>query len=59
MGHHNCDMGEAFGLYKVGDDEGIMPLITAAKAQARESSPSSSPEDIQPAICDHMRPSFD
>src|SRR5947208_5745413 len=26
----NCDMGEAFGLYKMGDDEGIMPLITAA-----------------------------
>jgi UPF0271 protein len=26
----NCDMGEAFGLYKMGDDEAIMPLITAA-----------------------------
>jgi UPF0271 protein len=26
----NCDMGEAFGLYKCGDDEGIMPLITLA-----------------------------
>jgi UPF0271 protein len=26
----NCDMGEAFGLYKMGDDEGIMPLITTA-----------------------------
>jgi UPF0271 protein len=26
----NCDMGEAFGLYKMGDDEGIMPLITVA-----------------------------
>ena len=24
----NCDMGEAFGLYKLGDDEGLMPLIT-------------------------------
>ena len=23
----NCDMGEAFGLYRCGDDEGIMPLI--------------------------------
>ena len=22
----NCDMGEGFGLYKMGDDEGIMPL---------------------------------
>jgi UPF0271 protein len=26
----NCDMGEAFGLYRMGDDEAIMPLITAA-----------------------------
>tara|TARA_B100000315_G_scaffold231608_1_gene243069 strand:+ start:1406 stop:2134 length:729 start_codon:yes stop_codon:yes gene_type:complete len=26
----NCDMGESFGLYKLGDDEGIMPYITEA-----------------------------
>jgi 5-oxoprolinase (ATP-hydrolysing) subunit A len=26
----NCDMGEAFGLYKMGDDEGLMPLIDVA-----------------------------
>jgi 5-oxoprolinase (ATP-hydrolysing) subunit A len=26
----NCDMGESFGLYKLGDDEGIMPHITVA-----------------------------
>jgi 5-oxoprolinase (ATP-hydrolysing) subunit A len=26
----NCDMGEAFGLYRMGDDEAIMPLITVA-----------------------------
>jgi 5-oxoprolinase (ATP-hydrolysing) subunit A len=26
----NCDMGEAFGLYRMGDDEGIMPLISVA-----------------------------
>ncbi len=26
----NCDMGEAFGLYRMGDDEAIMPLIGAA-----------------------------
>jgi 5-oxoprolinase (ATP-hydrolysing) subunit A len=26
----NCDMGESFGLYKMGDDDGIMPLITVA-----------------------------
>ncbi len=26
----NCDMGESFGLYKMGDDEGMMPLISIA-----------------------------
>ena len=26
----NCDMGEAFGLYKMGDDKGLMPLIEMA-----------------------------
>lgn len=26
----NCDMGESFGLYKLGDDEALMPLISAA-----------------------------
>ncbi|MCU0869321.1 MAG: 5-oxoprolinase subunit PxpA [Burkholderiales bacterium] len=26
----NCDMGEAFGLYRCGDDEGIFPFITIA-----------------------------
>lgn len=26
----NCDMGEAFSLYRCGDDEGIMPHITMA-----------------------------
>lgn len=26
----NCDMGEAFGLYACGDDEGIIPYITMA-----------------------------
>ncbi|HUI88888.1 MAG TPA: 5-oxoprolinase subunit PxpA [Anaerolineales bacterium] len=26
----NCDMGESFGLYKLGDDEGVMPFITSA-----------------------------
>ena len=26
----NCDMGESFGLYKMGDDEAIMPFITQA-----------------------------
>lgn len=26
----NCDMGESFGLYKMGDDEGIMPFISVA-----------------------------
>ncbi|TIN61553.1 MAG: lactam utilization protein LamB, partial [Mesorhizobium sp.] len=26
----NCDMGESFGLYKVGDDMGMMPIIDVA-----------------------------
>ena len=26
----NCDMGESFGLYRIGDDEALMPLISAA-----------------------------
>ena len=26
----NCDMGEAFGLYRRGDDEALMPLISIA-----------------------------
>lgn len=26
----NCDMGESFGLYKMGDDEGMMPYISQA-----------------------------
>ena len=26
----NCDMGESFGLYVMGDDEGVMPYITQA-----------------------------
>lgn len=26
----NCDMGESFGLYQIGDDEGLMPLVTEA-----------------------------
>lgn len=26
----NCDIGESFGLYKLGDDDAIMPLITEA-----------------------------
>jgi UPF0271 protein len=26
----NCDMGESFGVYKLGQDEAMMPLITSA-----------------------------
>jgi UPF0271 protein len=26
----NCDMGEAFGIYRLGDDEALMPLISVA-----------------------------
>ena len=30
----NCDMGESFGAWKMGDDGGIMPLITSANIAA-------------------------
>ena len=26
----NCDMGEAFGIYRLGDDEAVMPFVTHA-----------------------------
>src|SRR5580692_6144752 len=26
----NCDMGEGFGLYRIGDDDALMPLISVA-----------------------------
>src|SRR6201996_3981237 len=26
----NCDMGESFGLYRIGDDQALMPLIDVA-----------------------------
>jgi len=26
----NCDMGESFALYRMGDDQGMMPLISVA-----------------------------
>ena len=26
----NCDMGEAFGIYRLGDDEACMPFVTHA-----------------------------
>lgn len=30
----NCDMGESFGAWKMGDDRGIMPLISSANVAA-------------------------
>ena len=26
----NCDMGESFGIYRLGDDAAIMPMISAS-----------------------------
>jgi lactam utilization protein B len=26
----NCDVGESFGVYQIGEDEGVMPYITSA-----------------------------
>ncbi len=41
----NCDMGESFGLWKMGDDAGLMPLIHIATW----------PAAFTPAISTHMR----
>ena len=30
----NCDMGESFGAWRMGDDRGIMPLISSANVAA-------------------------
>ena len=30
MAELNCDLGESFGLYKLGDDAALMPHITQA-----------------------------
>jgi UPF0271 protein len=30
----NCDMGESFGAWKMGDDRGIMPLVSSANVAA-------------------------
>jgi hypothetical protein len=39
----NCDMGESFGLYKMGDDEGMMPLISVANVSPRPTGCASAP----------------
>ena len=26
----NCDLGESFGAYTIGNDEGVLPFITSA-----------------------------
>jgi UPF0271 protein len=26
----NCDLGESYGIYKIGNDEAIMPFISSA-----------------------------
>ncbi len=26
----NCDMGESFGVYRLGEDEAVMPFVTSA-----------------------------
>ncbi len=31
----NCDMGESFGLYRIGDDEALMPLISRRQRRLR------------------------
>ena len=35
----NCDMGESFGLYRIGDDEALMPLIHSPTSPAASTAP--------------------
>jgi UPF0271 protein len=35
----NCDMGEAFGIYKMGEDEACMPYITHANVPVASTLP--------------------
>lgn len=44
----NCDMGESFGLYSVGDDQGMMPLIDVANVACGFHA--SDPDHMQAAV---------
>ena len=35
----NCDMGEAFSIYRCGDDEGLMPLDHRSRTWRAASTP--------------------
>jgi 5-oxoprolinase (ATP-hydrolysing) subunit A len=53
----NCDMGESFGLYKMGDDEGMMPHITIANVACgfHASDPSVMAHTVRLAKKHHVR----
>ena len=53
----NCDMGESFGLYKMGDDEGMMPHITIANVACgfHASDPSVMAHTVRLAKQHHVR----
>jgi 5-oxoprolinase (ATP-hydrolysing) subunit A len=53
----NCDMGESFGLYKMGDDEGMMPHITIANVACgfHASDPSVMAHTVRLAKRHHVR----
>src|SRR5208282_1851706 len=53
----NCDMGESFGLYKMGNDEGMMPHITIANVACgfHASDPSVMAHTVRLAQQHHVR----
>ena len=51
----NCDMGESYGLYRMGDDEGMMPHITIANVACgfHGSDPSVMQKTVRPEQVDY------
>ena len=45
----NCDMGESFGIYRLGDDAALMPLISVANVAC----------GFHASDCNHMRATVD
>src|ERR1700752_3749746 len=48
----NCDMGESYGAWQMGDDAGIMPLITSANIACgfHGGGPGTKPKKVRPAV---------
>jgi len=53
----NCDMGESFGLYRLGDDKAVMPFITEANVACgfHGSDPNHMRNTVELAKSNHVR----